>query len=229
MCCLYQWTHYQRLPCEWNAHQGSRWTFFQLFTPSSPNNTYSYTESKCPIFFSQFHKVDPTGIGFWRWWKTRRTSTLPQTNKNKENIRALALPKQMVPLSSHLFSEAGSITHQKGHEPQSWANRKLVHNFISSSLYDTRPVSWSLSSWFPNPQNWNERSSSNCDCEWCPAHSRGSINVGLFLFLLRMQMLPQEVIQALPSSFTHDTRQVMACCISDTQQLLEQKKALGRL
>lgn len=29
---LYQWAHYQRLPCEWNAHQGSIWTFFQLLT-----------------------------------------------------------------------------------------------------------------------------------------------------------------------------------------------------
>lgn len=53
--------------------------FSTVYSPSSPNNTYSYAESKCPIFFNQFHKVDPTGIDFWRWWRTRRTSTLPQT------------------------------------------------------------------------------------------------------------------------------------------------------
>lgn len=40
-----------------------------------------------------------------------------QTNKNKESMRALVLPK-VAPLTAHLLSGAGGIAHQKGHELQ---------------------------------------------------------------------------------------------------------------
>ena len=70
-----------------------------IYFSSSLRNSYSHAESKCPIFFNQLHKVNFTGISFWRWWRTGRTSTLPQTNRKREGVKALALPKQMASLT----------------------------------------------------------------------------------------------------------------------------------
>lgn len=60
-----QGAHYQRLPYEWKCPPRLQMNIFStVYFPSLPNNSYGHTESKCPIFFDQVHKVDFTGIDF---------------------------------------------------------------------------------------------------------------------------------------------------------------------
>lgn len=83
-----------------------------------------------------------------------RKTQHPATNKKKEGMKALALPKQMPPLSSYLLLEASIIAYKKRKKKkkptfQGWVNRGFTPGFSISSLYDLRPVSWSFQTCFP--------------------------------------------------------------------------------
>ena len=97
----------------------------------------------------------------------------------------------MAPLSSRLLSGASSTAHQKKSQV-SGLGQQGIHSQLNQFL-PVWPCTYLLVSpdLFPNPRNCNERSPSNSEYEWCPAHNRVSIDS--LLFLLMMQILLWEL------------------------------------
>lgn len=157
----------------------------------------------------------------------RKNQHPAQTNRRREGVKARALPEQMASLTSPSLSG----------DREKKLHTKIIISFrvgpTEDSLYETWTCLLVTPALSPNPQDWNERSPSNSEYEWCLTPNKDSIDS--LLFLLEMQIFLWELksfrhfLHTTPFKWGHAGYQTHSSCPSRRKPREDLQPCLARV